>query len=103
MIRVINKLTIKRGRAEEVLEKFKDPKSVHTFEGFVFMEVMEKQNVEEHDELHIATTWENEDSFQNWRDSRQNSKAHGSQESEDNPILDFEISKYDIHYRHLPE
>lgn len=110
MIRVINRLQIKKGHVDEVLEKFSSPKAVHTFDGFVTMEVLEKQNVEDHDELHIATTWEDEASFEKWRDSRRNAKVHAKEEDKDenkteeeSPILDFEISMYTVHHRHMPQ
>lgn len=109
MIRVVNRLKIKKGHVEDVLERFSSPKAVHTFEGFVLMEVLERQNVEDHEELHIATTWEDEASFEKWRDSRRNAKVHDKEEKKDegtkeeSPILDFEISIYDIHYRHTPQ
>lgn len=109
MIRVVNRLKIKKGHVEDVLERFSSPKAVHTFEGFVLMEVLEKQNVEDHEELHIATTWEDESSFEKWRDSRRNAKVHDKEEKKDedakeeSPILDFEISIYDIHHRHAPQ
>lgn len=109
MIRVINRLQIKKGHLNDVLFRFSSPKAVHTFDGFVFMEVLEKKNVEDHDELHIATTWEDEASFEKWRDSRKNEKVHNQEEKKDSgkkkdsPIIDFEISVYNIHHRHLPE
>lgn len=108
MIRVINKLEIKKGHVEEVLERFSQPKAVHTFSGFIFMEVLEKQNVDSHDELHIATTWEDETAFENWRLSRKNDKVHGQKDEKttskaESPIINFEVSIYDIRYRHLPE
>lgn len=111
MIRVVNRLQIKKGQVENVLERFSSPKAVHTFDGFVVMEVLEKREVEDYDELNIATTWENEAAFENWRNSRKNQKVHQSgqdkekqaAEKEESPILDFEISIYDIRHRHFPE
>ncbi|MCD2137247.1 antibiotic biosynthesis monooxygenase [Salinicoccus halitifaciens] len=107
MIKVVNALSIKKGRIDEVAVRFQEPKAVHTFEGFELMEVLKNEKLEDHDELLVATTWKDHASFEAWRDSRKNQKAHGSRPSgdkpADNPIIDNEIRIYDIAYRHLPE
>ncbi|CAM4167087.1 antibiotic biosynthesis monooxygenase [Lacicoccus alkaliphilus] len=107
MIKVVNALSIKKGRIDEVAVRFQEPKTVHTFEGFELMEVLRNEKPEDHDELLIATTWKDHASFEAWRDSRKNEKAHNPKPSgdkpADNPIIDNEIRIYDIAHRHLPE
>lgn len=106
----VNVIRVEKGRAEEVAERFAKPKSVHTFPGFVRMEVWMKQNLEDHDELHICTTWEDEKYFEEWRKSRANDKAHGQStqkqgttgELKSNPILGAELSTYVTLVQHLP-
>ncbi len=107
MIKVVNALRIKKGRIDEVAVRFREPKAVHTFEGFGLMEVLKNESNEAHDELYIATTWDDHASFEAWRDSRKNRKAHNSKPAgdkpADNPILGNEISIYEIAYQHHPE
>lgn len=107
MIKVVNALSIEKGRIDEVAVKFQEPKAVHTFEGFEWMEVLKNENLEDHDELLISTTWRDHDAFEAWRDSRKNKKAHeaksGEEKKTDNPIIDNEIRIYDIAYQHKPE
>lgn len=106
----VNAISIEKGRVQEVADRFAKTKSVHTFPGFVRMEVWMKENIEDHDELHICTTWEDEKYFQEWLKSRENDKAHGqstqkpvvSGEVKSNPILGAKLSTYVTLVQHLP-
>jgi len=105
MIKVVNTLRVKKGKVNEVAALFSKAKSVHTFNGFVFTEVLIKENTEEYDELQVCTTWEDHASFEVWRESRETRKAHESQdkqEKEGNPILGSEISTFEIFVQHRP-
>ncbi|MGG0643218.1 antibiotic biosynthesis monooxygenase [Sporosarcina gallistercoris] len=106
----VNVIRVEKGRAQEVADRFAKPKSVHTFPGFLRMEVWMKENLEDHDELHICTTWEHEKYFKEWLKSRENDKSHGEStqkqgttgESEANMILGAELSTYVTLVQHLP-
>lgn len=106
----VNAISIEKGRVQEVADRFAKPKSVHTFPGFVRMEVWMKENIEDHDELHICTTWEDEKYFKDWLKSRENDKAHGQSsqkpdaldEAKSNPILGARLSTYVTLVQHLP-
>ncbi len=105
MMKAINAIRVKKGRADEVLVRFSSPKAVHTFEGFVFMEVLKKENSPDYDELHICTTWEERKHFDNWLESRYNQRAHSKKsdkEAEENPILGNELSTFEVVYQHEP-
>ena len=106
MMKAVNKLLIKKGRTEEVLQRFAKPKSVHTFDGFVVMEVLKKTDNEEYDELFISTTWEDYAYFEAWRGSRATEKAHSSkkekQDANSSPILGNELSLYEVVFQHRP-
>ena len=106
MMKAVNKLHIKKGRTDEVLQRFEKPKSVHTFEGFVVMEVLKKTDNEEYDELFISTTWEDQSYFETWRESRETKKSHSSkkekQDANSSPILGNELSLYEVVFQHRP-
>lgn len=107
MMRAVNTLKIEKGRTEEVIARFQNAKSVHTFEGFVLMEVLKKENTEEYDELQICTTWEDESYFEAWRESRSSEKAHSPkkekvQKSDNNPILGAELTTFEVCIQHHP-
>lgn len=107
MMKAINTLQIQKGRVDEVIPLFKKAKSVHTFDGFILMEVLKKENAEEYDELQICTTWKDESYFKAWLESRAIEKAHKSQEEktkkpENNPILGSELTTFEVTVQHYP-
>lgn len=107
MIKAVNTLRIKKGHVNEIAEKFSNAKAVHTFDGFVLMEVLIKENTEEFDELQVCTTWEEHAHFEAWRESRATKKAHESQdkpkeETAESPILGAELTTYEIFVQHHP-
>lgn len=109
MMTAVNTILVKKGRADEVIARFQTPKSVHTFDGFIRMEVLKKENSEVHDELKVCTTWEDQSYFQNWLDSRDSKKAHGEKKgqkpqssSEKSPILGAELTTFEVAVQHLP-
>jgi len=107
MIKAVNTIRIKKGTADEIAEKFNKAKSVHTFDGFVLMEVLIKENTEEFDEIQVCTTWEDHASFEAWRESRATRKAHEAQnnpkdDKAESPILGTELTTYEVHVQHHP-
>lgn len=105
MMKAVNTLQIKRGKAEEVIELFAQPKSVHTFAGFILMEVLEKENTTDYDELQICTTWEDQSYFDAWRESRASDKAHGAKKEQrqtESPILGSELTTFKVSIQHHP-
>ncbi|WP_242403805.1 antibiotic biosynthesis monooxygenase [Paenibacillus pini] len=76
MILVENRIEVKAGFGEAVLERFRSPKSVHTFPGFVRMDVLHATNAEGNEEIRVCTTWEQESDFQAWAHSDSFRHAH---------------------------
>lgn len=110
-ITVVNVINVEKGKGEEVAERFSEPKAVHTFPGFIKMEVWLKEQSEESDELHICTTWLDKTYFMNWRESRLNIEVHGQTRKNEktvstpksNPILGANLSMYKTLYKHSPQ
>lgn len=105
MMKAVNTIKIKKGRSDEVLARFMKPKSVHTFDGFVLMEVLRKENTEEYDELQICTTWEDQSYFDAWRNSQAIEKAHARSKNidqDDHPIISAEVSTFEVCVQHHP-
>lgn len=76
MIVVENRIEARAGFAEAVMERFKTPKSVHTFPGFVRMDVLHAKTSEGTEEIRVCTTWEKEEHFQTWSNSDSFRHAH---------------------------
>jgi heme-degrading monooxygenase HmoA len=75
MIAVINRLPVKEGMADEVVERFANGRGfVQDFPGFVSMEVLRSEGA---DEVLVITRWQSQDAFDSWVHSDAFRKAHG--------------------------
>jgi heme oxygenase (staphylobilin-producing) len=75
MIAVINRLPVREGMADEVVERFANGRGfVQDFPGFVSMEVLRSEGA---DEVLVITRWQNQDAFDSWVHSDAFRKAHG--------------------------
>lgn len=76
MFVITNNIKVKKGYASQVAERFRQSKGVTQSPGFVKMEVLVSTQLEEHDELAIRTSWENESYFTDWTNSESFQHAH---------------------------
>lgn len=76
MMMVSNTIHIKKGFADKVIEGFKQPKGIQNFAGFIRMEVLKTEGIEEHDEIKVCTFWENREAFEAWTNSNSFKQAH---------------------------
>lgn len=75
MIAVINRLPVKEGMTNQVVERFANGRGfVQDFPGFVSMEVLRS---EEDDEVVVITRWRDKAAFDSWVHSDAFKKAHG--------------------------
>ncbi len=75
MIAVINRLPVKEGAADQVVERFANSRGhVQGFPGFVSMEVLDS---EVGDEVLVITRWRDKDAFNSWVHSDEFKRAHG--------------------------
>jgi heme-degrading monooxygenase HmoA len=75
MIAVVNRLPVKEGAADQVVERFANSRGhVQGFPGFVSMEVLRSVGA---DEVLVITRWRDKDAFESWVHSAEFRKAHG--------------------------
>ena len=75
MIAIINRLPVKEGAADQVVERFAGSGgSVQGFPGFVSMEVLRSDGG---DEVMVITRWQDRESFEAWVGSEEFRQAHG--------------------------
>jgi heme-degrading monooxygenase HmoA len=75
MIAVINRLPVKEGAADQVVERFASSRGyVQNFPGFVSMEVLRSEETEE---VLVITRWRDKDAFESWVHSDEFKAAHG--------------------------
>jgi heme oxygenase (staphylobilin-producing) len=75
MIAVINRLPVKEGMANQVVERFANGQGfVQDFPGFVSMEVLRSDDA---DEVVVITRWQDKAAFDSWVHSDEFKMAHG--------------------------
>ncbi|BBH23966.1 hypothetical protein Back11_53110 [Paenibacillus baekrokdamisoli] len=81
MIVVTNTIKVKKGHGESVAQRFQNSKGVETSPGFVQMEVLFTEGLEEYDELKVCTHWQDKQSFEGWVNSDSFRQAHAQRAS----------------------
>ncbi|CAM3494553.1 heme oxygenase [Marinicrinis lubricantis] len=92
---VTNRIRTKLGFAEKMAPRFTKPGPLQQMKGFVKVEVTLRQNVTEHDELHVNMYWETLEDFEAWKQSDAFREAHrgakSQNENTESPMLGSEI------------
>jgi heme oxygenase (staphylobilin-producing) len=75
MIAVVNRLPVKEGMTDRVVERFAGGRGfVQQFPGFVNMEVLRSEGA---DEVVVITRWRDKEAFDSWVRSDEFAKVHG--------------------------
>ena len=75
MIAITNRMPVKEGAAEQIIERFAGSGgAVQDFPGFVAMQVLRSSD---DSEVLVVTWWKDRESFDNWVNSESFGKAHG--------------------------
>jgi len=75
MIAVINRLPVKEGAVDQVVERFANSRgNEQRFPGFLSMEVLRSEGA---DEVLVITRWRDKDAFDSWVHSDAFKRAHG--------------------------
>ncbi|GGJ77442.1 heme oxygenase (staphylobilin-producing) [Anoxybacillus voinovskiensis] len=93
---VTNAIRVKKGYAPQLVERFKERKGIEQSTGFIRLELLVTEGLEDHDEVRVCTTWENKDSFIAWTKSEAFRKAH---EQKDRERLDFVLGNEMFSYK----
>ncbi len=101
MIAVINRLPVKEGAADQVVERFANSRgSVQGFPGFVSMEVLCSEG---EDEVLVITRWRDKDAFDSWVGSDAFKKAHGRSGGGDLLRGHPQMGTYEVAIKREPE
>lgn len=76
MITVTNRINVKKGMGEKMAPMFTKPGPLQQFDGFHRVEVQVSSQFEEHDEMNVVMYWDDEKSFEVWRESDAFKQAH---------------------------
>ncbi len=101
MIVVTNRIKVKKGMAAALAPRFTRPSGLDSMDGFIRVEVLLTQNIEEHDEMNVNMYWEDMKYFEAWRNSDDFKESHKRPaqqdgESQESPMLGSEIITYEV-------
>ena len=101
MIAVINRLPVKEGAVDQIVERFANSRgNVQGFPGFLSMEVLRS---EEEDEVLVITRWRDKGAFNSWVQGEEFKKAHGRSGSGDLLRGHPRMSAYEVAVEREPE
>lgn len=101
MIAVVNRLPVKKGMADQVVERFAGGRGfVQHFPGFVNMEVLRS---EDEDEVVVITRWRDKGAFDSWVQSDAFKMAHGRGGGSGLLRGHPQMSTYEVSVRRDPE
>ena len=99
MIAIINRLPVKEGAADQIVERFAGSGGhVHGFPGFVSMEVLRAD-----DEVLVITRWRDREAFDAWVGSDEFKQAHGSGGGGDLLSGRPQMGSYDVAVERAPK
>lgn len=100
MIAIINRLPVKEGAADQIVERFAESEgSVQGFPGFVSMEVLRSYDA---DEVLVITRWQDQESFDAWVGSEEFRRAHGRGGGGDLLRGHPQMGSYDVAVERVP-
>ncbi len=101
MIAVINRLPVKEGMADRVVERFANGRGfVQNFPGFLSMEVLRSEGG---DEVMVITRWRDKAAFDSWVRSDEFRTAHGRGGGSGLLRGHPQMSTYDVAVKREPE
>ena len=99
MIAIINRLPVKEGAADRVVERFAGSGGhVQGFPGFVSMEVLRSD-----EEVLVVTRWRDREAFDAWVGSEEFRQAHGKGGGGDLLSGRPQMGSYDVAVERAPE
>lgn len=111
MIKAVNTISIKKGFADQIIEKFRELKGIKSAPGFLGLEIWKLENGEELDEVKVCSTWENHDDFKAWTESdafkarhkHMNKEGVPAEREQKGPVLGAELTVFSVPISHSVE
>jgi heme oxygenase (staphylobilin-producing) len=102
MFVVTNTIRVKTGFGEQLAARFKEPKGVQAFQGFIRLELLRTEGLTEFEEYKVCTTWDKKESFEAWTTSDSFKQAHAGRKGPSEHVLGNELNTYEVVVNHMP-
>lgn len=93
---VTNTTKCKKNEGIKLIERFNRVGKIEMMNGFLGLEVLATQKLEDYDEVSIVTRWNSEDSFKNWLKSDAFKESHRHEGGKPDFIIENKISYYEV-------
>jgi heme oxygenase (staphylobilin-producing) len=100
MFVILRTITVKKGFADQVVERFSRRGPVHSFDGFIDSSVMVKRakRQDEHDEVVVMVRWRSQEDWKNWEKSPEHIQGHRQKQGQTPPdyVISTVHAQYDV-------
>ncbi|WP_077706659.1 heme oxygenase [Virgibacillus dokdonensis] len=93
---VTNTTKIKKNQGHKLIERFNKVGHIESMQGFLGLEVLITDKLNDYDEVNIVTRWDSESSFKKWIKSDDFKKAHTHDGGKPEYIITNTISYYEV-------
>ncbi len=96
------KFTVKKGYAENIINKFSRPRNEDSTnerkkpQGLVDVTIMQKLRKEEHEEVIVMFRWESQEDHKNFKLSDAHKEGHKSKDEKPDFIINVSVDMYDV-------
>ncbi|WP_203364279.1 antibiotic biosynthesis monooxygenase [Bacillus sp. REN10] len=103
MFVVTNAIHVQVGYGEELLKGFKERKGIEQSPGFIRMEILRTEGLEEYEEYRVCTTWKNKEAFLGWTKSEAFRAAHHAKREKKDYVIGNQVSMYETVLSYDPQ
>ena len=100
MFVIMRTITVEKGYADQVVERFSRRGAVHSFEGFIDSNVMVRQarRQEKHDEVVVMIRWRSQEDWKNWEKSPEHIQGHRERQGQTPPeyVISSVSARYEV-------
>ncbi|ATW82658.1 antibiotic biosynthesis monooxygenase [Weizmannia coagulans] len=94
----LRRMTVAKGHADQVIERFSKPGIIEQQEGFVDIKIMQKKQGRGEEEVIVMITWESETHWKQWEKSDVHIAGHRANRGKSKPdyMLNMELGMYEV-------
>lgn len=98
MFVMMRTITVEKGNADKVVERFSGPGKMDGREGLVDVSVMVNKRAKEHDEVVVLIRWESEEAWKAWEKSPEHIQGHRDSKGKTPPeyVIGTTVNLYDV-------
>lgn len=93
---VTNQVKIRKNEGHKLVKRFDKTGKIEMMPGFLGLEVLQRDKLENYDEVSIVTRWESEAAFKNWTNSQEFKDSHRHEGGKPEYIISNQILYHSV-------